>query len=179
MRKLRNFFQHVFNPQHFYCRLMDCGLSSNLALRVSAVWEWVYRRPRVALVALATGLVIASCATSAQAKHVHPEHWYQAIWCSEQGGAMETVPRAGLRVDCETDTHAIEFDFAPKWAESVGQALAYAEATGKHAGIVLILERPGDARFLDKLKLAVAGAAAPIDVWTMGPGVPVEAGHAR
>ena len=44
------------------------------------------------------------------------------------------------RVDCLTHTHAIEFDFAAKWAESIGQALYYAEVTNKKPGIVLIIE---------------------------------------
>lgn len=44
------------------------------------------------------------------------------------------------RVDCLTDVHAVEFDFANKWAESVGQALHYQLMTGKKAMVVLILE---------------------------------------
>ena len=38
--------------------------------------------------------------------------------------------------------HAIEFDFAEKWAESIGQALHYSFMTGKRAKVVLILENP-------------------------------------
>ncbi len=45
------------------------------------------------------------------------------------------------RVDCVTDTHAIEFDFAKKWGESIGQALYYATILNKQAGIVLIMEK--------------------------------------
>ncbi len=44
------------------------------------------------------------------------------------------------RVDCLTDVHAVEFDFANKWAESVGQALHYQLMTGKKDMVVLILE---------------------------------------
>jgi hypothetical protein len=176
-RRIRDWFQHFFNSVHVYCRLKDCGLSTESARRASEVWEWIYRRPRVALVVLATGLLLVSCVVQAQARHDHPEHWYQAAWCAEAGGVLETRPREGLRVDCETDTHAIEFDFGSKWAESIGQALAYADATGKRAGIVLILEKPGDARFWDKLRFTVARSNLPIDVWTMGAGVEVGHGH--
>jgi len=42
------------------------------------------------------------------------------------------------RVDCLTDSHAIEYDFSHKWAEAVGQSLHYARMTGKRAGVVLI-----------------------------------------
>ena len=46
------------------------------------------------------------------------------------------------RIDCLTQTHAIEFDFADKWAESIGQALHYSFMTGKRAKIILILDNP-------------------------------------
>ena len=46
------------------------------------------------------------------------------------------------RVDCLTDKYAVEFDFANKWAESIGQALHYLRMTGKKAKVVLILEDP-------------------------------------
>lgn len=46
------------------------------------------------------------------------------------------------RVDCLTEKHAVEFDFANKWAESIGQAEHYAHKTGKRGKVVLILEEP-------------------------------------
>ena len=46
------------------------------------------------------------------------------------------------RIDCLTKTHAVEFDFANKWHESIGQALHYQKMTGKRAKVVLILEKP-------------------------------------
>ena len=61
-----------------------------------------------------------------------------------------TIPTERLwdrtQPDLITDTHAIEFDFGPKWAEAIGQALYYAELTGKKPGIVLLL-RPDNNRF--------------------------------
>lgn len=57
----------------------------------------------------------------------------------------------GTRVDCLTDEFAIEFDFALKWAESVGQALYYSLKTGKQPGVVLIMENDGDDRYFDRL----------------------------
>ena len=176
MPNLLEGLRHLFNPLHVACRLQDCGLSRATARQTCAVWEWIYRRPRVALVALATAVVLFSC-QAARAGHDHPEKHYQAIWCAEAGGALETTPRPGLRVDCETATHAVEFDFAAKWAEAVGQSLAYAGATGKRAGIVLILEQAGDSRFLDKLRVTIASGGLPIDVWTMGAGLEVGDGR--
>jgi hypothetical protein len=60
-------------------------------------------------------------------------------WCAAHEGQAEVVLEDGARVDCVTDEYAIEFDYAPKWAESVGQSLYYALMTGKKPGVVLIL----------------------------------------
>ena len=37
----------------------------------------------------------------------------------------------GTRCDILTDTHAIEVDFANKWAQAIGQSLNHAMQTGK------------------------------------------------
>ena len=55
---------------------------------------------------------------------------------------MEYKNADKTRVDCLTKDYAVEFDFAEKWAESVGQSLHYEMMTGKKAMIVLILEHP-------------------------------------
>lgn len=83
-----------------------------------------------------------------QAAHQYKEKEYQEVWCKKAGGITEYVLDDGARVDCLTDEYAIEFDFAPKWAEAVGQSLYYALKTGKKPGIVLILEKKADRRFL-------------------------------
>ena len=75
-------------------------------------------------------------------KHKHSEASYQRAWCSLHNGIEEYENKDKTRVDCLTSTHAIEFDFANKWAESIGQALHYQRMTGKRAKVVLILEKP-------------------------------------
>ena len=78
-------------------------------------------------------------------EHVHHEHSeaaYQYAWCSAHKGIVEYENRDYTRVDCLTDTHAVEFDFANKWHESIGQALHYSIITGKRAKVVLILDNP-------------------------------------
>lgn len=57
-------------------------------------------------------------------------------------GIEEFENKDYTRVDCLTDKYAVEFDFANKWAESIGQALHYQRMTGKKAKVVLILEDP-------------------------------------
>ncbi len=72
----------------------------------------------------------------------HNEASYQNAYCKLHNGIVEYQNPDFTRVDCLTDMYAIEFDFAQKWAESIGQALHYQEMTGKKAKIVLILESP-------------------------------------
>ena len=75
-------------------------------------------------------------------KHKHNEASYQHVWCSANNGIEEYENKDFTRVDCLTETHAVEFDFANKWHESIGQALHYQLMTGKKAKVVLILEDP-------------------------------------
>lgn len=96
------------------------------------------------------------------------EKYYQDRWCSTHKGVQEYRLQDGARVDCLTDTHAIEFDFAKKWAESIGQSLFYAEMTGKYPGVVLIMEQPGDDKF--KIRLQRVSDRYGITIWTIGPG---------
>lgn len=98
--------------------------------------------------------------------HCYPEKTYQEHWCSMNCGKQEVILFDKARVDCVTKTHAIEFDFATKWAESIGQALYYSHVTGLAPGIVLILENPQkDQKYVSRVN-AVAKKYE-ITVWTM------------
>lgn len=72
--------------------------------------------------------------------HPHSESSYQHAYCSMHNGIEEYELSDKTRVDCLTDTHAIEFDFCNKAYEAVGQSLHYALMTGKKPKIVLILD---------------------------------------
>ena len=74
--------------------------------------------------------------------HEHSEASYQHVWCKMHNGIEEYENKDYTRVDCLTKTNAVEFDFANKWAESIGQALHYQYMTGRRAKVVLILENP-------------------------------------
>lgn len=93
-----------------------------------------------------------SACTKANAAHAHPERYYQNEWCSKWGGRAEYLLADKTRVDCLTKTYAVEFDFAPKWAEAVGQSLYYSKMTGKQAAIVLILEKESDFKYFARAK---------------------------
>lgn len=100
------------------------------------------------------------------AKNLHKEAEYQKIFCNAYNGVMEVRLKDYTRIDCLTDTHAIEFDFAKKWAESVGQSLYYSLKSGKKAGIVIIMENPvKDKSYLKRVK--DLAQKYNIDVWTM------------
>ena len=105
-------------------------------------------------------LVMASAAT--QAKKY--ERDYQAEWCKGKGVTEYVLPDR-TRVNCLTDTHAIEFDWASKWAEAIGQSLYYSFVTNKKAGIVIILKSEKDKRHLRKLYSVIEHNNLDIDVW--------------
>lgn len=86
--------------------------------------------------------IILSISMPVFAKHLHKEAEYQNVWCALHSGVTEYENKDFTRVDCLTATHAVEFDFAKKWAESIGQALHYSLMTGKKGMVVLILENP-------------------------------------
>lgn len=103
----------------------------------------------------------------AYAAHLHKEKAYQSRWCAEAGGVTEFALNDKTRVDCLTEEYAVEVDFAPKWAEAIGQALYYSLKTDKKAGVLLIMEDKDDERYLDRLKEVTDKAG--ITVWTITP----------
>lgn len=80
------------------------------------------------------------------------EAYYQNEWCTQDFGRKEAILWDMTRVDCLTKDYAIEFDFAKKWAESIGQALYYSKLTGKAPAIVLILTSPTDYRYVKRIE---------------------------
>ncbi len=101
------------------------------------------------------------------AKHPHKEKEYQSVWCAQHNGITEYILDDKARVDCLTEDYAIEFDFAYKWAEAVGQALYYAAKTNKKPGIVIIIEKERDKRSLKRLEILTDKYN--IKLWTMTP----------
>lgn len=102
------------------------------------------------------------------ASHLYLEKEYQGQWCKAQNGEIEYLLKDKTRIDCLTKDYAIEFDFASKWAESIGQSLYYALSTGKLPGVVLIMENPKkDIKYLNRLN--DVAQKYNIKVWTMTP----------
>ena len=86
------------------------------------------------------------------AAHKYSESFYQNQWCGRWHGKAEFELNDHCRVDCLTKNYAVEFDFAPKWAEAVGQSLHYGLKTGKKPAIILILESKKDWVYYNRLK---------------------------
>ena len=79
-------------------------------------------------------------------------------------GKIEVTLFDNSRADCITDTEAIEFDFAHKYYESIGQALHYGLLTDKQPGIYLIITSNKDFKYLFDLAETVGYYNLPIDV---------------
>lgn len=121
------------------------------------------------LVTLLILIILPLCVFAQTPKnHKYFERDYQRVWCNTHCGSMEVILPDKARVDCVTKTHAIEFDFAPKWAESIGQALYYGKVLHKTPGIVLIIENAEkDQKYINRVK-AVAEIYG-ITLWTISP----------
>ena len=85
-------------------------------------------------------------------KRINPEAFYIQSYCKFIGGKSEVTLSDGTRVDCLTDTDAIEVEFANKYYEAVGQSLHYARVAKRNPKIALILERPSDKIYLLRLQ---------------------------
>lgn len=98
------------------------------------------------------------------AAHLHLESVYRDAWCK---GETEVRLLNGNRADCITEEYAVEVEFAKKFHEGIGQALDYADQTGKKPGILLILETEKDMIYYKRL-MPVASKYG-ITVWPIKP----------
>ena len=102
---------------------------------------------------LVTVLILLMSVSPAGAKHLYKESVYQQVWCDKHGGVTEYKLNDKTRVDCLTDKYAREFDFAPQWAECIGQAVYYGAMTNRTPACVLIMERGFlDEKYLKRLQ---------------------------
>ena len=84
-------------------------------------------------------------------------------------GTVEVMLWDRTRCDCVTETHAIEYEWANKWSQSLGQALHYGRLLNKKPGIVLILKKETDRRYYNMLKKDIEFHGLKVDVWVIGP----------
>lgn len=95
-------------------------------------------------------LFLAALSVASAGRSQHEKH-YQKLYAEQVGGQVEVTAPDGTRCDILTETHAIEADFADKWAEAIGQSLNYGFQFNKKAGILLIMEKKEDERHYIRL----------------------------
>jgi hypothetical protein len=98
------------------------------------------------------------------ANAIENEDYYNRQFCSEVSGQAEYKLPDRSRIDCLTDTHAYEADWADglKVYESIGQSLYYAAETGKNPGILLLVRKKNSDKHIRKVKRVIENWSLPI-----------------
>ena len=97
---------------------------------------------------------------------IEKEEYYSKKFCNEMSGQNEYVLEDLSRVDCLTDTHAYEVDWADgmKVYESIGQALYYSSQTGKLPGILLLIRKKNSEKHIRKVREVIKFFELPIEL---------------
>ena len=82
------------------------------------------------------------------------EKYYSEMYCEELSGKVNYNLADKSKVDCLTDTHAYEVDWADgmKVYEAIGQSLYYASQTNKKPGIILLIRKNNSEKHIRKVK---------------------------
>ena len=82
------------------------------------------------------------------------EKYYSDKFCEEMSGQADYILQDKSRVDCLTETHAFEVDWADgmKVYEAIGQSLYYASQTEKKPGILLLIRKDNSEKHIRKIK---------------------------
>ena len=108
--------------------------------------------------------------TPVSGKHLNSERFYQDLWCAQQSGQVEVRQIDGTRVDCLTEDMACEVDFAShKIYEGISQALHYGMLTGKQAALLLIVEKPGDWKYVGRARTLIDFYKLPVILFVIEP----------
>jgi len=95
---------------------------------------------------------------------IENEDYYNKQFCEEMSGQPEFRLKDLSRVDCLTDTHAFEADWADglKVYEAIGQALYCSIETGKQPGILLLVRKNKSEKHIRKVERVIEGWGLPI-----------------
>jgi len=118
-------------------------------------------KPKSILITVFTfTLLFSSLSVSA----LENEDYYNRQFCTEESGQAEYRLSDLSRVDCLTDTHAFEADWADglKVYESIGQSLYYSAETGKKPGILLLIRKNSFEKHVRKVKRVIERWNLPI-----------------
>lgn len=97
----------------------------------------------------------------------HREKCYQNFFAKRMNGTTEVLMPDNTRCDILTENLAIEVDFAPKWAEAIGQSLHYAKMVNRQAGIVIVIRKKIDHLHVKKLLGVIQEYNLPIQVFQL------------
>ena len=102
--------------------------------------------------------------SSFNAYAIENEAYYSQQFCDELSGQTEYLLQDLSRVDCLTDSHAFEVDWADgsKVYEAIGQSLYYSSETGKLPGILLLIRKENSEKYIRKVKRVVDYFELPI-----------------
>ena len=99
-------------------------------------------------------IFILICFFSLSSKALEKEKYYSEMYCEELSGKINYTLADKSKVDCLTDTHAYEVDWADgmKVYEAIGQSLYYASQTNKKPGIILLIRKNNSEKHIRKVK---------------------------
>lgn len=94
------------------------------------------------------------------------EKYYSDKFCEEMSGQADYTLQDKSRVDCLTETHAFEVDWADgmKVYEAIGQSLYYASQTGKKPGILLLIRKDNSEKHIRKVQEVISAFNLPIEL---------------
>ena len=97
---------------------------------------------------------------------IENEAYYSEKFCNEMSGQSEYVLNDLSKVDCLTDTHAFEVDWADgmKVYEAIGQSLYYSSETGKLPGILLLIRKENSEKHIRKIREVIKAFDLPIEL---------------
>ena len=97
---------------------------------------------------------------------IEKEEFYSNIFCEELSGQSQFKLKDLSRVDCLTETHAFEVDWADgmKVYEAIGQSLYYASQTGKKPGILLLIRKDNSEKHIRKVQEVIISFNLPIEL---------------
>ena len=114
-------------------------------------------------------LLIILIFLSFSASAIEKEEFYSNIFCEELSGQSQFKLKDLSRVDCLTETHAFEVDWADgmKVYEAIGQSLYYASQTGKKPGILLLIRKDNSEKHIRKVQEVIISFNLPIELVVM------------
>lgn len=122
-------------------------------------------------------LTILLTSTKCYAKHLYKESVYQEFWCNKKGGVLEYELSDMSRVDCLLPDYAVEFDFAKKRDECLGQALRYAAYTKKNPACCLIIEKKKELKYYYQLRYTIKKKDLGVKLFIITPASLIRSGY--